>query len=112
LKVWICGFPLLESQAVFLGLPFPLFTGFIAAISSGCSVFFFVSSAAALSKASILAFFFDILLMMPPFGKPFTILILRCPPTGNEFEKLRLGLSSHGLVCPYKTVERKAGNVK
>jgi chromosome partitioning protein len=21
---------------------------------------------------------------------------------------LRLGLSSHGLVCPYKTVERKA----
>ena len=46
--------------------------------------------------------------MIKSLGKPFTILISRCPPKGNEFEKLRLGLSSHGLVCPYKTVERKA----
>ena len=46
--------------------------------------------------------------MIKSIGKPFVILISRCPPTGNEFEKVRLGLSSHGLVCPYKTVERKA----
>lgn len=45
--------------------------------------------------------------MIKSLGKPFSILISRCPPVGNEFEKLRLGLTAHGLVCPYQTVERK-----
>ncbi|GFO77150.1 chromosome partitioning protein [Bathymodiolus platifrons methanotrophic gill symbiont] len=45
--------------------------------------------------------------MIKSLDKPFTILVSRCPPVGNEFEKLRLGLAAHGLVCPYSTVERK-----
>ncbi|TXL10411.1 hypothetical protein BMR04_16395, partial [Methylococcaceae bacterium HT3] len=45
--------------------------------------------------------------MIKSLDKPFTILVSRCPPVGNEFEKLRLGLAAHGFVCPYSTVERK-----
>ncbi|GFO73204.1 hypothetical protein BJAS_P3876 [Bathymodiolus japonicus methanotrophic gill symbiont] len=43
--------------------------------------------------------------------KPFTILVSRCPPVGNEFENLRLGLAAHGLVCPYSTNNRNVFTV-
>ena len=38
----------------------------------------------------------------------FSFVITRCPPVGQEFEKTNQGLSAHGLVCPFPTIERKA----
>ncbi len=39
---------------------------------------------------------------------PFIFVVTRCPPVGQEFEKVKQGLSAHGLVCPTPTIERKA----
>ena len=46
--------------------------------------------------------------MIKKQGKHFVIMLTRCPSVGKEFEQVSIGLKSHGLVCPHKTIERKA----